>query len=314
MSGSFVGIDVSKKTLDVHIRPSNESNTFTYDEAGIRGLIGMVQACSPELIVLEATGGFEVHISAALGAEGLPVVVVNPRQVRYFARATGELAKTDRLDAAILSLFADRIRPEIRPLPDDATRDFEACLARRRQVMEMIVAERNRLTTARKRVAKEIQAHISYLERYLANIDRDLKETIARSPIWRAKDDLLRSAKGVGNVLSYTLLAELPELGTLSRKQIAKLVGVAPLARDSGGFRGRRQIHGGRGQIRSVLYMATLSATRSNPPIAAYYRRLIDNGKPHKVAAVACMRKLLITLNAMVRDNTPWSASMGIIH
>lgn len=305
----YIGIDVSKALLDVHVRPDDESFSVANDPSGIQELVAELRKRSPALIVLEATGSLEAHTTAALGLNKLPVVVVNPRQVRDFARATGELAKTDRIDAAILSLFAERIRPEARPLPDEASRDFEARLTRRRQVLEMLIAEKQRLSTARPAVTKQIQAHIKYLERQLSDTDSDLKQTVEKSPIWRAKDNLLRSVKGVGPVLSITLLAELPELGELNRKQIAKLVGVAPLARDSGKMRGKRRIWGGRPQVRSVLYMATLAAIRSNPAIRSYYRRLVDQGKPKKVAITASMRKLLITLNAILRTGQPWSAS-----
>jgi transposase len=307
VSQIFVGIDVAKARLDVHVRPGDESFSVANEEIAIKELAANLRRRDPALIVLEATGGFEAPVAAALGISKLPVVVINPRQVRDFARATGELAKTDRIDAAMLSLFAERLRPDVRPLPDEAARDFDAQLMRRRQVMEMLVAEKQRLLTARAAVAKQIKAHVKYLERLLSDIDGDLEQAIAESPLWRAKEDLLRSAKGVGPVLSRTLLAELPELGQLNRKQIAKLVGVAPLARDSGTMRGRRQIWGGRRHVRHVLYMATLSATRSNPQIRAYYCRLIAQGKPPRVAIVACMRKLLVTLNAIVRSGQPWS-------
>lgn len=309
MADVYVGIDVAKASLDVHVRPANDVFTFPNDEVGFQQLVRELRKRDPALIVLEATGNLEAHVTAALGVHALPVVVVNPRQVRDFARATGELAKTDRIDAAVLSLFAERIRPEVRPLPDEATRDFEARLVRRRQIVEMLVAEKQRLGTARRAVTKQIQAHIKYLERQLSDIDIDLKQTVEKSPLWRAKDDLLRSVKGVGPILSFTLLAELPELGELNRKKIAKLVGVAPLACDSGTFRGKRRIWGGRPQIRSVLYMATLCAIRTNPVIGSYYRRLVEQGKPRKVAITACMRKLLITLNAILRTGQPWSAS-----
>ena len=303
----FVGIDVSKDRLDVHARPTDAAQTFDYTEAGVSQLLSFIQPFSPALIVLEATGGLESHLAAALAAKDLPVVIVNPRQVRDFAKATGELAKTDRIDAAVLSLFGERIRPEVRPLPDEATRDFEAKLARRRQVVEMLSAEKNRLHTARRAVAKEIKNHIAYLERYLEKIDEDLDRTIAASPVWRVKENILKSAKGVGPVLSRTLLAEVPELGQLNRKQIAKLIGVAPLANDSGKRSGKRHIQGGRRQVRSVLYMATLAATRSNPQIRSYYQNLLAKGKPQRVAIVACMRKLLIILNAMIRTDQNWS-------
>lgn len=303
----FVGVDVSKATLDLHIRPSGERFTVPNEEEGAKQLVAKLKAQQPTLVLLEATGGYEARVAAVLSVAGLPVAVINPRQVRDFARATGELAKTDRIDAAVLSLFAERVRPEVRPLPDEATRDFEARLARRRQVIEMLTAEKQRLSMARAAVAKQIKAHIKYLERLLSDLDSDLDRTIAQSPLWRAKEDLLRSVKGVGPVLSRTLLAELPELGQLNRKQIAKLVGVAPLACDSGKVRGRRQIWGGRRHVRSVLYMATLSAIRTNPAIGSYYRHLTSQGKPCRLAIVACMRKLLITLNAILRTGRPWT-------
>jgi transposase len=306
----FMGIDVSKDQLDVHVRPSLESWSVAYDEAGLIELLAEVKRVHASLIVLEATGGLEVRLVALLGSKDLPVVVVNPRQVRDFARATGELAKTDRIDAAVLSLFAERLRPEVRPLPDEAARDFEAQLVRRRQIVEMITAERQRLGTARPTVKKPIQKHIDYLQRLLSQIDSDLEQTIAKSPLWRAKEDILRSAKGVGPVLSRTLLAELPELGQLNRKQIAKLVGVAPLARDSGKSRGQRHIFGGRREVRSVLYMATLSAIRSNPAIRAYFEHLVARGKPRKLAVTACMRKFLVILNAMVRTHKPGTTAL----
>jgi len=235
--------------------------------------------------------------------------VVNPRQVRDFARATGELAKTDRIDASMLSLFGERVRPAVRELPSEAQRDFEALLTRRRQVVDMIGAECNRLGQARASVRKQIQKHVEWLERQLEHIDRDLDKAIADSPFWQARENLLRSAPGVGPVLSRTLLGALPELGALNRKQIAKLVGVAPLADDSGQRKGPRHIWGGRAEVRAVLYMATLVATRHNPVIRSYYRQLLARGKATKLALTACMRKLLVILNAMVRSNQPWSST-----
>jgi transposase len=303
---AYVGVDVSKNQLDAHVRPEDRFLSVEYTESGIQEFLEAMRDLQPELIVLEATGGLETRLVAALAAQTLPVVVVNPRQVRDFARSTGELAKTDRIDAAILSFFAERLQPPVRPIPDEAARDFEAKLVRRRQVLEMLVAERQRLSTARPAVRKPIQEHIRYLERQLKTVDKDLDRTVEQSPVWKAKDDLLRSAKGIGPNVSRTLLAALPELGQLNRKEIAKLVGVAPLARDSGKFRGRRQIWGGRKEVRASLYMATLTAVRCNPPIQAYYQHLLARGKPKKVALTACMRKLLITLNAMVRSGQPW--------
>ena len=309
VSPCFVGIDVSKEALDVHVRPEGWFASFPNDPSGIQDLVAALKSRSPTLIVLEATGGLEAPAAASLAGQGLPVAVLNPRNVRDFARATGELAKTDRIDAAVLSLFAERVQPEVRPLPDDAARDLNALLVRRRQIIEMLVAEKQRLSTARSTVVKPIKAHIKYLERQLSDIDADLEKAIEKSPLWKAKEKILRSAKGIGPVVARTLLADVPELGQLNRKEIAKLVGVAPLANDSGKSRGRRQISGGRSHVRSVLFMATLSALRSNPTISAYYNRLVAKGKPRKVAVVACMRKLLITLNAMMRSGQEWASA-----
>lgn len=302
----FVGIDVAKATLDLALRPSGERWTVANDETAIHTLVHDLRPRGPTLVVLEATGGFEHAVVAALAAAGLPVVVANPRQVRDFARATGQLAKTDAIDAQILALFAERVRPEPRPLPDEAAQALDALLTRRRQLLEMLVAEKNRLGFARPPVRRGITQHIRWLERRLADVDHDLAAMIEASPVWRAKDDLLQSVPGVGPVLSRTLLGELPELGQLNRKQIAALVGVAPLARDSGTLRGKRLVWGGRAPIRTVLYMSALAAARYNPVLRAFYQRLRAAGKPAKVALTACMRKLLIILNAMVRSNTHW--------
>ena len=305
----FVGIDVSKDALDVATRPASGAAQVANDDAGVRVLVARLRECMPTLIVLEATGGYERAAVAALAAAGLPVVVANPRQVRDFARATGQLAKTDAIDAAMLALFAERVRPEIRQLPDAEAQALDALLASRRQLIEMLVAEGNRLALARKPVRRGIAQHIRWLERQLADVDSDLDAAIQASPVWRAKEDLLRSVPGVGPVLSRTLLGELPELGRLGRKEIAALVGVAPLARDSGHFRGQRSAWGGRATIRPALYMAAVSATRCNPRIREFYRRLKAAGKPAKVALVACMRKLLVILNAMMRAGTAWRAA-----
>jgi len=260
----------------------------------------------PTLIVLEATGGCEALVALELGTAKLPVAVVNPRQVRDFARATGQLAKTDRLDAAILAHFAEAIRPEPRPLPDELTRKLQALVTRRRQLQGMLVAERNRRRVAEESIRASLDEHIAWLRARVADLDGDLARELRTSPLWRAEAELLRSVKGVGPVLAATLIADLPELGTLDRHQIAALVGVAPLARDSGKRRGERHIWGGRGDVRAVLYMAALSAVRHNPPIQAFYDRLLAHGKPFKVAITACMRKLLVTLNAMKRDGALW--------
>ena len=302
----FVGIDVSKAGLDVSLRPSGEHLSFSNDEAGVTELLSRLKPLKPSLVVLEATGGYERQAAVSLAASGLPVVVVNPRHVRDFARSTGQLAKTDRIDAAILSLFAERVRPEPRPLADDTAQYLEALMSRRRQVMQMLVAEKNRLGTAEPLVRKSIGKHIEWLKNELKDVDRDLDETIKKSSVWRAKDKLLQSAPGVGDGLSRTLISELPELGRLSHKQISALVGVAPLARDSGRFRGRRSIWGGRASVRSILYMATVTAVRFNPAIREFHQRLRARGKPPKVALTACMHKFLTILNAMMRDDSPW--------
>lgn len=302
----FVGIDVSKAQVDVSVRPSGERLSFSNDEAGLTALASGLKPLKPSLVVLEATGGYERETTLHLAAADLPVVVVNPRHVRNFARATGQLAKTDRIDAEIISLFAERVRPELRPLPDDTSQYLEALMSRRRQVMQMLVAEKSRLGTATSLVRKSISKHIEWLKNELKDVDRDLDETIKKSPVWRAKDKLLQTAPGVGNGLSRTLISELPELGRLSHKQISALVGVAPLARDSGVFKGRRCVWGGRATVRSMLYMATVTAIQFNPTIREFHQRLRARGKPPKVALTACMHKFLTVLNAMVRDQSPW--------
>jgi transposase len=303
----FIGIDVSKARLDVAIRPSAEKLSVSNDEAGIQALVTRLSEIKPALIVLEATGGLERSVSGALGSAQLPVVVVNPRQVRDFAKALGQLAKTDRIDAEVLARFAEAIRPPLRPWPDKVSLELRSLIARRRQLIEMMVAEKNRLSTASKAVRKRIEAHIRWLETELDRADKDLDHSIRQSPIWCENEDLLRSVPSVGPVVSRTLLAELPELGRLNRKQIAALVGIAPLNCDSGTFRGRRGIWGGRATVRAVLYMAALVASRRNSVIRNFYKRLRDKGKAPKVALVACMHKLLTILNAMIKHKTRWS-------
>jgi len=309
----FVGIDVAKAELVVAVRPSGERWTVANDERGVRTLVDGLRTARPELIVAEATGGYELLCVGALASAGLPVVVVNPRQVRDFAKATGQLAKTDRIDADVLALFADRVRPEVRALPDAAAQELEAMLARRRQLLEMLQAERNRLGQVfgrgKQPVKKSLKGHIAFLERELRITDSDLGAMIRESPAWRERDDLLQSVPGVGPILSRTLLADLPELGRLSRRAIAKLVGVAPLSRDSGTMRGRRFVQGGRATVRAVLYMAALVATKRNAVIRTFYQRLLRGGKPKKLALVACMRKLLTILNTMVRTAQRWSTT-----
>lgn len=303
----FVGIDVSKDRLDIARHPTGEREAVPNAEPDIAALVVRLQACRPTLIVLEATGGFELAVTAALVAAQQPVVVVNPRQVRDFAKATGRLAKTDALDAAILAQFAEAVRPALRPIPEATMQALAAVLARRRQLVAMHTAESNRLGTALPPVRQGIRAHLTWLDRQLAQLDEDLTRAIRESPAWREKDDLLQSAPGVGPVLARTLLAALPELGTLNRKQSAALVGVAPLNRDSGTWRGRRRVWGGRAHVRAALYMSALVATRYNPVIRAFYQRLCAAGKAKKVALTACMRKLLTMLNAMIKSRSQWT-------
>lgn len=307
----YVGVDVSKDRLDVACRPTNQVSTFINDPTGIAALTEELKLLQPQLIVLEATGGLERPLVGALAAAGLPVAVVNPRQVRDFARATGQLAKTDRIDAAVIAHFGEAIKPEVRSLPDDFTQQLDALITRRRQLVEMLVIERNRLSSTISELRSNVKQHIDYLQKLLDELDQQLDQIITNSPIWKAKDDLLQSTKGVGPVLSRTLLAELPELGHLSRQEISKLVGVAPLNNDSGKHSGKRSCWGGRASVRAVLYMGALAATRCNPVIKEFYQRLLAKGKQKKVALVACMRKLLTILNAMVKHSTPWNADFA---
>jgi transposase len=301
----FVGIDVSKTRLDVAIRPGTEAFAVSNDEAGIAQLVERLGAHPVACLVLEATGGLEMAALGALVQAGLPVVAVNPRQVRHFARAVGRLAKTDSIDASVLAHFAEATKPEVRPVPDEAALALSELLTRRRQVTEMLTAERNRLIRSKGRVREHIASHIHFLEKETGGLDQELARLIKTSPAWRDKDDLLRSVPGVGPVLSTTLLAELPELGCLDRKKIASLAGLAPFSCDSGLLKGKRMIYGGRAPVRSALYMATLAASRHNPVIRGCYERLTQAGKAPKVALVACMRKLLVILNAMIRHSSP---------
>ncbi len=303
----FVGIDVAKAECQVAVRPTGATWTVPQTEAGWDRLAARLHTLAPTLVLLEATGGLEIPVASVLAAAGLPVTVVNPRQVRDFAKATGTLAKTDTLDAAVLAHFAEAVRPIPRPIPDAMTQTLAALVARRRQLVEMCTAEENRLGSAPPPLRSGLQAHIRWLQRQLARLDTDLNQAIRTHPGWRVQDDLLRSAPGVGPILSATLIAGLPELGTLSRGAVAALVGVAPWARDSGRFRGPRRCWGGRADVRAVLYMATLAAVRWNPVLRAFYQRLLAAGKLKKVALVACMRKLLTILNAMVKTQTPWA-------
>lgn len=308
----YAGVDVSKADLDLAFTNSEESVRFPNSDQGIAELIRRLEVQPPVLVVLEATGGFETATALALAAREIPVVVVNPRQVRDFAKSTGQFAKTDQIDARILALFAERVRPQVRPLPDEATRTLDALVGRRRQLIDMLTQEKNRLGFALPALHKGIKKHIRWLERQLADVDEDLDDLIQTSPIWQAKSDLLREVPGVGPNLTRTLLAELPELGTLSNKEIAALVGVAPFPRDSGVMRGKRMVWGGRAPVRCALYLSIWSASKWNPVIRVFYQRLRARGKPPKVAQVACMRKLLTILNAMLRDGRGWDPEIPL--
>jgi transposase len=302
----FAGIDVSKDNLEVCLWPQEERIGFAQTEDGWNLMGEFIHSFSPRLVVLEATGGLERGAVAALAGKGLPVVVVNPRQVRHFAISKGILAKTDKIDAQVIAQFAESIRPEIRPLKDAEAQELDSLVTRRRQITQMLAAEKNRLHSGPTWTRKDIRLHIEWMEKRLEKIEKDMDRMIQKSPLWRAKEEILRSMKGVGPVLCRTLLSDLPELGTLNRQKIAVLVGVAPLNRDSGKFRGRRTIWGGRAEIRSVLYMATVAAIRSNPAIRDFHNRLVKAGKAPKVAITACMRKMLTILNAMTKNHTPW--------
>lgn len=309
----YAGIDVSKGSLDVAVRPGGKSWRSENSDEGIRELVKRIKGLGASLVVVEATGGLEVPVVSALAVEGGNVSVVNPRQVRDFAKATGRLAKTDTIDAEVLAHFAEAVRPEVRPLKDEEERELSELVARRGQVVQMLVAEKNRLgRTGNKAIRKELKAHIAWLQRRLGGIDKSIDSAIKGSSVWRVKDDLFRSVPGVGKATSSMLLAGVPELGGLNRRQVAALLGVAPLNRDSGLFNGRRSVWGGRAGVRATLYMATLSAVRFNPVIRAFYQRLREKGKKPKVALTACMRKLIVILNAMVRDGEKWRCDHAI--
>lgn len=302
-NAEFVGVDVSKATLDVASRTSNEYKRFQNDPTGIQELIDWLKILQPELIVLEATGGLELPFVAELAYAKMPVAVVNPRRIREFARSIGQLAKTDKLDAKVIAHFGAATRPEARKLPTNDEEKLTALITRRRQIIEMLTAEMNRLHSARFSMKERIETHLSWLNSELRDLDEEITKFIHQSPIWKEKDKLLRSVAGVGPVTSATILAMLPELGTLNRQKIAALVGVAPVNKDSGRRQKKRRVYGGRANVRSVLYMAALSASKHNPRIKAFYDRLIRMGKEKKVALTACMRKLLVLLNAIIRVN-----------
>ena len=308
-SALYIGIDVSKATLDIDAYPPINPTIaaqFSNDDIGRKQLSTLLAGLQPQLIVMEATGGLESPMAAELAIAGLSVAVVNPRQARDFAKALGVLAKTDQVDALVLARFAEAIKPEARPLKSSELIALDSVLTRRRQLVEMITAESNRQHQAAGKIAKQIAQHIIWLRKRLAEADEDLDNAITQSPLWKAKSDLITSIPGVGKVTATSLLAELPELGNLARREMSALVGVYPFNRDSGGHKGRRAIWGGRASIRAVLYMATLVASRYNSVIKAFYQKLLAAGKMKKVALVACMRKLLVILNAMVKNNTPW--------
>jgi len=308
---TYVGIDVAKDKLDVHVRPGGEVFCVTRDAKGLADLVQRLQALpAPMLIVLEATGGFERTVAAALAAAKLPLVVVNPRQIRDFARAVGRLAKTDAIDAAIIAHFAEALRLKPRPIRDDEAQALDDLVSRRRQLIDMIVAETNRQKAiVNKRIVREIGRHLLYLQKLLTELDGDIDNAVRSSPVWREKEELMVTVPGVAQKTARILIAELPELGALDRRRIASLVGVAPMNRDSGTMRGKRRIRGGRANVRSALYMATVAAIRWNPPLRETYQRLRAAGKPAKLAIIAIMRKLIVTLNAIIRDKTPWKTA-----
>jgi transposase len=307
----FIGIDVSKDHLDIAIRPTNVKFHVLNTDEGVDALLQQLHPLQPTLIVMEATGRYHQLVLSRLLAVGLPAIAINPRQARDFARAIGRLAKTDAIDANVLAEFAEKIRPELRSIADEATQELEAICTRRRQLVAMLSAEKNRLHTAPKRIRSEIQKHIHWLEKEISQLERDLDKRIRSSPAWREKDDLLRTCKGIGPITTHTILSCLPELGTLSGRRIAALVGVAPFNDDTGKRNRPRHVQGGRLDVRAVLYMATLAAIRHNRTIREFHRRLIATGKAKKVAITACMRKLLTILNAMLRDKKPWQSDFA---
>jgi len=306
METKFVGIDVSKLTLDLDCLPVSASQQFANDTAGVTALVSLLQDSGVERIVIEGTGGYETAVVSALAVAGLPVVVVNPKQVRDFAKAMGHFAKTDRLDAKLLALFGERMKPPLRTLADEAQRVLADVLNRRLQLVTMRAQEKARLATVPAVARKDIEQHIAWLDKRIAKLESDLGDRLKKSPVWCHKAELLESVPGVGNVTTFSLLADLPELGTLNRQKISALVGLAPFPDDSGKRQGKRYIRGGRAEVRCVLYMATLSARTHNPPIKAMYDRLTKTGKPFKLVMTACMRKLLTILNAMLKNDQTW--------
>jgi transposase len=310
MDKVFVGIDVAKDSMEVRVHQEAESREYSNDENGLSKLIAKMKKLSPSLIVLESTGGYEEDTAFELQSEGFPVAVLNPRYIRDFARSIGILAKTDKIDARVVALYAATIQPTPRILPDEETQGLRAIMMRRRQVVTMLTAEKNRLQQANKAVKGRIQAHINWLEQELDDVNKELKETVKNNAEWQEKDAIIQSVPGVGPNLSITLLSEFPELGSLNRKQIAALGGVAPFNRDSGTMRGKRSIWGGREIVRTATYMSAFVAIRFNPLLKTFFNRLIEAGKPYKVAIVACMRKLLCILNTMLKNHTFWNCQV----
>lgn len=306
-----VGIDVSKAHLDIDVYPDSSAKRFINDEAGRLEACSHLQILRPALIVVEATGGLESPLVGLLAAKGLAVAVINPRQARDFAKAIGVLAKTDQVDAFMLARFAQAIKPPVRALKPEETQALDAVLTRRRQLVEMVTAESNRQSSANARVAKQIRQHIVWLEKRLDESNDDLDNMIRNSPLWQHKAEIMQSIPGVGRVTATTFLADIPEIGTLSRREISALVGVCPYSRDSGSFRGRRSIWGGRARVRAALYMAAIVASRHNPVIKAFYEKLTRAGKAKKVALVACMRKLLVIINTMLKNDTAWNPKIA---
>jgi transposase len=306
MDATYVGIDVSKDRLDVHVRPTGETFAVARDGEGLAALVARLTSLKPGLVAVEATGGFEMTVAAAIAGAGLPLAIVNPAQVRHYAQALGRHAKTDPIDAEVIARFAEAVRPEPRSLPDEATQALADLVTRRRQIITMMVAERQRATRLPKRLKRSCERVVRVLEKELAALDQDIDTTVRGTPAWRAKEDLLASVIGIGTITARALIADLPELGALNRRQIAALVGVAPYTRQSGQWRGKSFIAGGRPTIRAALFIATMAAVRHNPAIRGFRDRLIARGKPKMVAMIACMRKLLTILNAILRDQTPW--------
>ena len=306
MDAPHVGIDVSKDRLDVHVRPTGEAFAVARDGEGLAALVARLTPLAPRLVAVEATGGFEMTVAAAIAGAGLPLAVVNPAQVRHYARALGQHAKTDKIDAEMIARFAEATHPEPRPLPDAATQALAELVTRRRQLITMMVAERQRATRLPQRLKRSCERVVRVLEKELTALDQDIDTTVRGSPAWRAKEDLLASVTGIGDITARTLIADLPELGTLDRRAIAALVGVAPFTRQSGQWKGKSFIAGGRPTVRAALFVATMAAVRHNPIIRAFRERLLAKGKPKMVVMVACMRKLLTILNAILRDQRPW--------